>query len=49
MKEVKDFMYDIKPTTRGEIVLVFKVEGQECEMKIPKKDLARMLWFANQE
>jgi hypothetical protein len=49
MKKVNDFMYDIKPTSKGEIILVFKVGEEDCEMKIPKQDLERMLWFANQE
>jgi hypothetical protein len=40
-------MYDITPTENNEIILVFKVGEEDCEMKIPKQDLERMLWFVN--
>ena len=47
MHKVDHYEYDITPTDNDEIILVFKVSGEDCEMKIPKGDLERMLWFIN--
>lgn len=49
MLKIKVFDYDITPTVNDEIIVVFKAGEQDCEMAIPKTDLERMLWFANQK
>lgn len=47
MEKIEHYEYDFTPTENNEILLVFKVDGTNCEMKIPQKDLARMLWIVN--
>lgn len=43
MHKVEHFEYDIIPTENREIVLFFRVGEEDCEMKIRKQDLERML------
>lgn len=45
MEKVNHYEYDFTPTENNEILLVFKVGEVDCEMKIPQKDLERMLWI----
>lgn len=47
MKKIEHFEYDFNATDEQEVIVVFKVDKEDCEMKIPKKDLERMLWIAN--
>lgn len=42
MKTIEFFEYDTAPTEDNEIVIAFKIDGEQCEMKIPYKTLKDM-------
>lgn len=46
---IEGFTYDIHPNEKGEIMVAFKYGEDSFVMPIPKRDLERMLWFANQK
>lgn len=48
LKLIDSFTYDIHPNEKGEMMVAFKHEKESFVLPIPKKDLERMLWFANQ-
>ncbi|WP_203363063.1 hypothetical protein [Bacillus sp. REN10] len=49
LKLIDNFTYDIHPNEKGEIRVAFKHGEDSFVMPIPKQDLERMLWFANQK
>jgi hypothetical protein len=48
LKLIDDFMYDIQPNEKGEMMLAFKVGDKSCVLPIPLKDLKSLLWYAEQ-
>lgn len=48
LKTINDFMYDIRPNSKGEMMLAFKVGETSCVLPIPLKDLKSLLWYAEQ-
>jgi len=46
---IDEFIYDIHPDKNGDMVLVFKVNEVSCAMPIQKKDLKRLLSYAERE
>lgn len=46
LKRIDHFTYDIHPNEKGEIMVAFKRGEDSFVMPIPKRDLERMLWFA---
>lgn len=43
VEKIEFFEYDTTPTDDNEIVVAFKVDEKDCEMKIPYKTLKDML------
>jgi hypothetical protein len=49
LKFIDDLTYDIIPNKQGEMVLVFKVGDVSCALPIHKKDLKKLLSYAEQK
>ena len=49
LKVINNFMYDIHPNEKGEIMVAFKHGDDSFVIPISKRDLERMLWYANQK
>lgn len=46
---VDNFTYDTQPNEKGEILIAFKVGDKSYVMPIPRRDLKRMLWYAEKD
>lgn len=49
LKLIDNYTYDIQPNEKGEMMVAFKFGEDSFMLPIPKQDLERMLWFANQK
>lgn len=49
LKLIDNFVYDTEPNEKGEILVAFKHGENSFVLPIPKRDIERMLWFANQK
>lgn len=46
---ISQFEYDINPDKNGDMVLIFKVNDVSCALPIQRKDLKRLLSFAEKK